>query len=210
MVVVGFECRLGERGFGTYGLVDPLGLRRLDFVLPSSGKEAGFVGRYSDRLDYQWPIEEFHDFRYSPDVRFRVLYRCHRRPCDLWFVLVSLPGFPFITETSIRRFHRWTHRPETRQPRHHINRETRRCGLHHIFAPCTRFEPSCESCQAHLPDSTSHFLVFRLISVYSTLASLGGTRSPFVLRLTSENSADALLQHGLLGSTGVNLQLSDP
>ena len=88
MDALGFECRLGQRGFWTYSPVDPLDLRRVDVVL-TRGKEVSFVGRCPDWFNKQWPIEEFHDIRYPPDVQIRFLHRCSRRPLDLWCVLFS-------------------------------------------------------------------------------------------------------------------------
>ena len=89
---LGFECRLGQRGFWTDSIVDPLDLRRVDAVLTSRGEEVGFVGRRPDWFNQQWPVKEFHDLRYPTYVRIRVLHRCYRRPRHLWCVLVFIPN----------------------------------------------------------------------------------------------------------------------
>ena len=91
MGALGLERRLGKRGFGTDSVVDPLGLCRVDTVLAFPSKASGFVGRRPDWLNQQWAIEEFYDVRYPFDVRIRVLYGCHRCPCDIRFVFTLLP-----------------------------------------------------------------------------------------------------------------------
>lgn len=89
MDTVGFECCLGEREFWTLGCVDPLGLRRVDVVFAPLSEEGCSLGRHPDWFDHQWAVEGFHDVCHAPDVCVRVLHRCHRRPRDLWFVLID-------------------------------------------------------------------------------------------------------------------------
>ena len=119
----GLECCLGERWFGTHSRVDPFDLSWVDVVPAFHCEENSFVGRCPDWLNQQRAIEEFHDVRYPPDVRIRVLHRRYRCPCDLWFVLISLPGYA-ITDTPNRCVRCWAHRPTTRQSRYHDDRET--------------------------------------------------------------------------------------
>lgn len=90
MDALSLECRLGKRRFGTHGCVDPLDLYRVDIILASSDEEGGSMGRRPDWFHQQWAIEELHDVRYPSDVRIRILYRCHRRPRDLRFVLIPV------------------------------------------------------------------------------------------------------------------------
>jgi len=51
-----------------------------------------------------------------------------------WILCLAVPSHRSLQ----RRFRCWAHRSTTRQSRHRVNRETRRCSFDHLFASCMR------------------------------------------------------------------------